>query len=295
MGLRGFEFRDYSVGITSPNTTVSEFLSTGSNVDEDIFSRVLSQVELQSHLRARGIEVFIRILVHKMFINRMKIQGIMGIKAVGFDFDGTLIMSEEQKAKEMADVFREKFKVERGVEQAYTHLMGTGKNRNKKVEFLVTKFLKRKPTREELRQVEDHFGKHYKKSMEKCPLFQCTNIIRELRKQVRFLFLLSLENRKEVRDIVCSCNLAPYFDEILGGPESKVKNLRHVLKRHHLHPREIIYVGDTHADVIASKKVGVKTILLGKKHTYEKLKEDLEADFVFSSLCEVPKKVKKFG
>ncbi|MEK6899889.1 MAG: hypothetical protein AABX05_02080 [Nanoarchaeota archaeon] len=46
------------------------------------------------------------------------------IRAVGFDFDGTLIISEDEKAMQMAKVFKEKFKVQKGVENAYRRLSG---------------------------------------------------------------------------------------------------------------------------------------------------------------------------
>lgn len=214
------------------------------------------------------------------------------IRAVGFDFDGTLIMSEEQKAKQMAAVFREKFDLKKGVERAYHQLSGRALNREEKVKALVKQLLHRKPTKKELNGVKEHFGKHYQQSLRTCPLFQCTNILKELKKQVDFIFLLSLEEGREVKNIVEHCGLAKYFDEILGGPKPKVENLKHVLKKHKLKQQEVIYVGDAHSDVMSSRKIGVKTILLGKKHLYEKLKEDLEADFRFSNLCEVPEGVK---
>ena len=156
------------------------------------------------------------------------------IKAVGFDFDGTLIMSEDKKPKEMAKVFKEKFGIKRGVKSAYEKLIGTGKNRHEKVESLFLQFIKRKPTKKEIQVVEDHFGQHYEKSLSTCPLFQCTNVITELKKQVEFLFLLSLENKKEVKKVLTHCGLAKHFDETLGGPKSKIENLLHVLKKHKL-------------------------------------------------------------
>ena len=217
------------------------------------------------------------------------------IRAVGFDFDGTLIMSEEQKAREMAKVFKEKFRVKKGVETAYKKLAGRALSREKKVKALFGLLLHRKPTKRELKIINEHFGKHYERSLLTCPLFQCTNIIKELKKQVDFIFLLSLEDKKEVKNVAGHCGLNRYFNEILGGPKPKVENLKHVLEKHKLKPQEIIYIGDAHSDVIASKKVGVKTILLGKKHMYEKLKEDLEADFKFSNLCGVPMNVEKLN
>ncbi|MEK6939770.1 MAG: HAD hydrolase-like protein [Nanoarchaeota archaeon] len=217
------------------------------------------------------------------------------IRAIGFDFDGTLIMSEEQKAKQMAVVFKEKFKIQKGVETAYKKLSGKALSREEKVKALFKLFLKRKSTKKELNLVKGHFGKHYQQSLQTCPLLQCTNIVKELKKQVDFIFLLSLEDKKEVKKVADHCGLGKYFDEILGGPKPKVENLKHILKKHKLKPHQVLYIGDAHSDIVASKEVKVKTILLGKKHRYEKLKEDLEADFRFSNLCDVPFGVEKLN
>ncbi|MBI4152405.1 HAD family hydrolase [Candidatus Woesearchaeota archaeon] len=219
----------------------------------------------------------------------MRKQRLGGIKAVGFDFDGTLIVSEEQKAKAMAEIFREQFGIKKGVEKAYASLVGSASNRHQKVNSLFQKLLHRTPTVRERQSVAREFGKHYQRHMKMCPLFQCSNLIKELRKQVSFLFLLSLENKKEVTAIAQHCGVAKHFDEILGGPKPKVENLLHIIKKHKLKPHQVLYIGDAHSDVIASKKMNVRVVLLGKKHTYERLKEDLAADFVFSSLCDVPK------
>jgi phosphoglycolate phosphatase len=215
------------------------------------------------------------------------------IRAIGFDFDGTLIMSEDKKGPAMAAVFREKFGVKRGVQKEYENLIGKGYSRNVKVIKLFKIFLKRKPNEKELKTFADHFGEHYVRKMNACPLFQCTNVIKELRKQVKFTFMLSLENTKEVKKIAKHCGVAKYFDEILGGPTSKIDNFKHVITKHGIKASEVLYIGDAHSDVVASKKMGMKIILLGKKHTFKKLKEDLDADFVFNSLCDMPRKLEK--
>ncbi len=211
----------------------------------------------------------------------------MTIKAIGFDFDGTLIKSEEQKAKEMAKVFKEKFGSSEGVEKAYIQFEGKARNRRDKIILLCRNLFKRNPTRKELQSLKKHFGEHYTQGLRTCPLFECTNLLKELKKQVKFLFLLSLEERREVAKVAKHCGVAKYFDEILGGPRGKAEHFLHVIKKHHIKPSEVIYIGDSHSDVTASKKAGIKVVLLGKKHTYERLKQDLEADFRFSSLCDV--------
>ncbi len=215
----------------------------------------------------------------------------MKTKIIGFDFDGTIIMSEDKKAPAMAAVFKEKFGIKRGVKKEYEKLIGKGYNRDMKVIKLFEIFLKRTPKKKELKIVADHFGAHYMKDMKNCPLFQCTNIIKELKKQVKYMFLLSLENEKEVRKVANRCGVAKYFDEILGGPKPKTKHLENVLKKQKVKPEEVLYIGDAHSDVVASKKMKIKVVLLGKKHLFKKLKEDLQADFVFSSLCDLPHKL----
>jgi len=213
------------------------------------------------------------------------------IKAVGFDFDGTLIMSEQQKAKAMADIFRESFNIKKDVTKAYQKASLLGLNREKKINLLFQHVFRRQPTKKEFATITNQFSQRYQQSMNTCPLFQCSNMIKELQSQVKFIFLLSLENTREVTAIAKHCGVAQYFDEILGGPKSKVENLQHILRKHNLQSTEVIYIGDSHSDVIASKKLKIKVVLLGKKHTYEKLKEDLAADFRFSSLCDLPRDI----
>ncbi|MBI2666023.1 HAD family hydrolase [Candidatus Woesearchaeota archaeon] len=215
----------------------------------------------------------------------------MPIKAIGFDFDGTLIESEEEKMQEMAEMFRKKFGVHKGFHNAYIEIRKIALNRKQKIKKIFQNLLQREPTGKELKLLQDHFGKHYQRRLQTCPLFQCHQLVKELRKQVKFLFLLSLEEKKEVQQVARHCGIAQYFDEILGGPKGKVEHLLHIVKKHHLKPSEVMYVGDSHSDVAASKKAGIKVILVGKKRTYEQLKDDLQADFVLSNLCDVQKKI----
>jgi phosphoglycolate phosphatase len=216
----------------------------------------------------------------------------MKIKAIGFDFDGTLVMSESKKTKAMVEVFSEEFGINKGVKSAYQKLRG--KNREEKVKSLFKKFLKRNPTKKELKKVANHFGKHYQQEMKVCPLFECTNVIKELKTQVKFLFLLTLEEKKEVKKIVKKCGLLKHFDEVLGGPKSKIDNFKHVIKKHQLKPSEVIYIGDSTSDIIASKKMKVKIVLVNQKFNYHKLKKSLQPNFVFSSICDLPKKIEDF-
>lgn len=209
------------------------------------------------------------------------------IKAIGFDFDDTLIVAEKEKSKIFEEVFYRKYKIKKGVKQAYESLLGKA-NREEKIKKIIKKILKRNPTKKEVKEFSYAFGKGYEFKLSFCPLVQCINVLKELKKQTTFMFLLSLENRKEVMSVAKHCGIAKYFGEILGGPKSKIENLKHVLEKHHVKPEETIYIGDSKGDIIYAKKLKIKTIGLQRNFLYRQFLKKLGADFTFSNLCEIP-------
>jgi len=217
----------------------------------------------------------------------MKFSKHYKIKAVGFDFDDTLISTENKKYKLLEDAINKNFGTKNGIKKEYIKLRGKY-NRIQKIEIILTKLLKRKPTKKEIQAVSKEFSKNYKSLLSNCPLFECTNILKELKKQVNFLFLISLEKKGDVREVAKHCGIGKYFNEILGGPKSKLQNLKHVLKKHKLKPGQVIYIGDLKNDIIVSKKLKLKAVGIHKNFTHRKLLKKLGADFTFSNLCEVP-------
>jgi len=211
----------------------------------------------------------------------------MVIKAVGFDFDDTLVITENKKEKLLEEIIYKKYRIKKDIKKFYKNLKGLY-NREEKIKIILTNVLKRKPSKKEIKQVSIAFSKKYQELLKSCPLFECTNILKELKQQVKFLFLLSLEEKKDVVKAAKHCGIAKYFDEILGGPIHKIDNLKHVLKKHKIKPSETIYVGDLKNDILVSKKLKVKSIGIQRNITYRKLLKKLGADFTFSNLCEVP-------
>ena len=209
------------------------------------------------------------------------------IKAVGFDFDDTLVKTESNKHKILEDIICKKFKVKRSIKGVYTSVRGR-LNRRDKIKKILTKVLKRKPTKKEISSVSKEFSKKYREMLSTCPLYGCTNVLKELKQQTKFLFLLSLEKRTDVLAMAKHCGVKKYFNEVLGGPKSKMANLKHILKKHKLKPEEVIYVGDWSNDIIVSKKLKIKSIGIQKEFSYRKLLKRLGADFTFSNLCNVP-------
>ena len=209
------------------------------------------------------------------------------IKAIGFDFDDTLIISEIEKVKIFEEIFYKKYGIKEGVKEAYAGLLGKA-SREDKIKIIIKKFLKREATDKEVKDLNYAFDKGYEYKLSSCPLVQCTNVLKELKEQVDFMFLLSLENVNVVKSVAEFCGVAQYFDEILGGPTPKLENFKHVCDKHGVNPEDTIYIGDSKGDVVKSKKLNFKFIGIQKDFSYRKLLEDLGADFTFSKLCDVP-------
>ncbi len=210
-------------------------------------------------------------------------------RAVGFDLDNTLVMSEDEKAKIIARVFCKLYGVDRGIKEKYLKLIGRGMSRKEKFRAFYKKIFGEFPSRREFSKVSKEFSREYLKFMRRCPLAACANILRELRKQVGIMFVVSMEEEGDIKVILKHCGIWDCFNDIHGGPKSKEENLRHVLKSYGLKPKEVVYVGDAKNDVLAAKRLGIKFIGVNKNFRVQHLLKKLGADFVFSDLCKIPK------
>lgn len=202
------------------------------------------------------------------------------IRAIGFDFDGTLIISEKEKA----EIYYSLFDNKRGIKKLYSELVGK-MNRLEKIAYIIRTFYHREPTKKEVKEISMKFSAEYLKKFNRCPLVSCSPFLIELRKQVKFMFLLSLEDKTDVKKLAKHCGIDKYFNEVLGGPKTKVKNFQHVLKVHKIKPSEALYIGDSREDIVSAKECGMHVIGVNKRTSIRKIMKMLGADYTFSDLC----------
>jgi len=221
----------------------------------------------------------------------------MVLKAIGFDFDGTLIISEGVKGEMMSEAFSEHVQisetVKRRIAKAYPPLVGAGYSRNAKIKVLGENVLGRGLDSSTQQKIAKSFGKKYVQSLDHCPLFACNKLISQLQGQVDHLFLLSLEDQKEVVAVAKRCQIARYFEMILGGPTGKVTHFKRLLRKWKLQPKEMLYIGDSHGDITAAKKVGIQAALIDSAKGHRALHKMLGTDFEVSSLCDMKSVMKQ--
>jgi len=212
----------------------------------------------------------------------------MCIDAIGFDFDDTLFVSETDKARIIAKIFKQCCSATSGVNAEYRKLVGTGIAVEKKLKMIFRKFVHRIPKKKELAMVRKMYDYEYSKSLLSCKLMQCSNIIRDLRKQIKVLFIVTLNPAKEVIPALKHCGMLKYFDEVCGGPKTKVQNFRGILKKYKLNANNVVFIGDSNGDLRSAKKAKIHFIGLTKSNARRQLMRKLGAHFTFSSLCDIP-------
>lgn len=87
--------------------------------------------------------------------------------------------------------------------------------------------------------------------------------IRKLTDMGLLMAISSATPERDLCEIVNSRGIASYFDEIMGGPRSKVEHVREIMGKYGLDPSEIIYVGDSETDRLTALEIGCGFVGVG--------------------------------
>ncbi|MAF35463.1 hypothetical protein CMO91_06500 [Candidatus Woesearchaeota archaeon] len=207
------------------------------------------------------------------------------IKAVGFDFDGTLFLTEGEKSRIAAETLQFVCKA-KDARKEYVKLVGTGLSTHDKFRKLYRKLCGR-PTEEQIRALEAVFDMQYKKQLNACPLVQCTSVLKDIRKNVKSLFLVSLTDQKLLEESLKHCGLYKHFTDIYGG-SNKLAKFKSVLKKYKLKPHEVLYVGDAKNDALQSMRAKIHFVGMTSKPDKAKVLQRMGAHTTIKNLCEFP-------
>jgi len=83
-----------------------------------------------------------------------------------------------------------------------------------------------------------------------------------LRRRGLRLWIASATPWRDLRPILRRRGLPPLFDGALGGPASKIGNLRRIMRAERAMPGEVILIGDGHDDLAAARSLGIWFVAL---------------------------------
>ena len=79
--------------------------------------------------------------------------------------------------------------------------------------------------------------------------------------------IISATPRKEIIDIIEKRNLSKYFIKIYVSPLSKIENFKRAIDKLKIDKKDIVYFGDSKADLDTAKHIGIKFVWIGD-HIY---------------------------
>jgi pyrophosphatase PpaX len=141
----------------------------------------------------------------------------------------------------------------------------------------------------------------YARHKKDCVLFNGTkNALRELKEMQLKLGLVSSGSRERVTSEVKEQRIESYFDSMVFGDDvgfehgkPAPESLLMAVKRAHVVPSEVLYVGDMVEDILMGKKAGTKTAAVLCGFATPELLMRAKPDLVLRDVSELPKAIKK--
>lgn len=207
------------------------------------------------------------------------------IKAILFDFDGTLINSRQATIGYLQETFRQ-FDLRIPDEKELIPLFGY------KVPDMLKQLL---PdfTESQLQTIFEHSMKWSILSIPKIKLMpDVTDVLNKLKKNKYKLAVVTSRGKRTMKILLSKFHLNQYFEAIVDR-EDVQKHKPHpegvlgVLKRLKISPLHAIYVGDARADIETAHNAGISCILISP------VKENWGEDYHIHSIKELPSLMNK--
>jgi phosphoglycolate phosphatase len=184
------------------------------------------------------------------------------IKCVIFDFDGTLVDSNDIKRQKFYEVTKNYI----GANKILDKVFLSSKNRDRNNIF---KLLGRCLSKEKNTINIDGLCETYTKICEyevsrAQEMHGAISTIRDLRKLGLLTIISSATPEKTLNKIIQMKGWEPLFDLILGSPSSKTSHINRILIQNSLKAYEVVYVGDSEIDRVAALAQGCHFVGIGE-------------------------------
>lgn len=195
------------------------------------------------------------------------------IRGIVFDFDGTLVASNQIKRQvffELAGEFKD------GVRMMQEVMMGAaGRDRY----WIFERFAAAMPLGVDARSLADRYTQICQDRIASAPEVQGTlSSLERLRAEGKLSFINSATPLEPLTMLVRLRRLETLFDGIYGSPATKYENLEAIRLRHGLARMEILVVGDGESDRESAEALGCHFVAV----------KSAENDFAAEPLCCIP-------
>ena len=195
-----------------------------------------------------------------------------------FDFDGTLIPSNKYKKKLYELILKNSAdtnSIREIVEKSY------GLHSRKDIFDALCYKLGIKLDSEKF--LARYKNKYISYSVETKPMIGFTSLFKYLKSSNFRICINTANNVDEMREIVDKKSWSPYFDLVLGSPNSKIDNFNIIMQELSCTKEDMCFVGDSQSDIEASNKSGIDFIAFKSPDSLMQL----PTEYVVTSLLEI--------
>lgn len=184
-----------------------------------------------------------------------------------FDFDGVIVDSLDIKTEAFGELFGKYGKDISGKVMDY-HRNNGGVSRYDKFEYYYENLLYKEINKNIINRLDKDYSRLVVKKVIAAKYIRgALEFIKLLNKQKKDCFIISGTPQKEIRYILKRRKIAQLFKEVVGSPVNKTDNLRKLMDKYGVDPKEAVFFGDAKSDYYAAKenKVAFIRIVRAKK------------------------------
>lgn len=187
------------------------------------------------------------------------------IKLFAFDFDGTLVQSNDIKTRAFQDVVHRESS---GNPHALEALRVIIENNRYLDRYGVFSLLEEKFPMLNAQRLAVLFSEECKMLILKAPEVSGAKMLLEAIRQKQAISIINSATPQEpLREIIGQMDIAVYFKEIYGAPVSKTENLKAAMSLYALTPEQVIVIGDGQNDLDAARNIGCLFYGIKNDHT----------------------------
>jgi phosphoglycolate phosphatase-like HAD superfamily hydrolase len=191
------------------------------------------------------------------------------LKGIIFDFDGVIAESVQVKTDAFAALYAS-YGADNVSKVVEHHEANGGMSRFEKIRLYHESFLNRTVTKEEITNLASQFSELVVEKVIDAPYVPgALEYIQQSYKQYKLLISTGTPTQ-EMNKILSGRKIAHYFTDVFGSPPKKIEHLNNIMSIYGMKPNELIFYGDSNADLDAASNANIKFVLNRNQHN-EKL------------------------
>ncbi len=192
----------------------------------------------------------------------------MKVKAVVFDFDGTLAKTDKYLFTSLAWLIKNRRLIPKRIRNPFSLLAAFFQANPEMFLLELHRLSGKKVSKQEIKDIMDLMEKIIEESATKASIHKhAIELIPKLKEQGYVIVISSLASRKRIEEALKKHGLLEHIDFIVSKENSKnrttrLRQITRRLEKEGIKPNEILFVGDMPTDVKASRAAGVRSAVV---------------------------------